>query len=35
MAQTAYHPEAPATSTITAANFREYLHERAVFDARH
>ena len=33
MAQTAYHPEAPATSTITAANFREYLHERAVFDA--
>ena len=32
MAQAAYHPENPANPTITAANFREYLHERAVFD---
>ena len=32
MAQTVYHPESPANFTITSANFREYLHERAVFD---
>ena len=32
MAQAAYHPENPTSPTITAANFREYLHERAVFD---
>ena len=32
MAQAAYHPENPANSAITAANFRKYLHERAVFD---